>query len=439
MAGATNWLDLYILSFNCARNVVDSDLFASHLLDSLPKANSDAPKLPNILVLALQEVSPIAHAFLGGSYLKAYYNAFRIAVSKAADGSQYHNILAENVGMTAIMVFIRDDVTERISWTETAKVGVGVQECGNKGAVGSRIGYKADDGGIVELTFVSAHLAPNEYDTERRNEDWKNVTRRLVFTGADVVDPTQQHGQGREELDEEGMPLLPNTSAGGRSRSVYSSSSYLFVAGDFNYRTASERPGIEDYQIFPRPTHETEDPYHYSHLLPRDQLTREMQANRTLYHLSEMPISFPPSYKYSSEARQLASEVINSNDFGWARNRWPSWCDRILYLDNPSEAEENKRIKPQNYDILPLFPSSDHRPVALAISVPCQTVHQTTDATLPPFEIDPSWKARRASARQKEVITGIAAYLAATREGNSLILASCLGAAAVYFALRIFI
>jgi hypothetical protein len=58
------------------------------------------------------------------------------------------------------------------------------------------------------------------------------------------------------------------------------------------------------------------------------------------------------------------------------------------------------------------------------------------EAILPTFEIDPSWKSRRAAARQKEIVVGAAAYGLFTWQGNGLILATCLLISAGYFALR---
>ncbi|KMU72487.1 hypothetical protein CISG_09440 [Coccidioides immitis RMSCC 3703] len=67
----------YILTFNCARNVVEPEQFASHLFDGLNTSQPESPQadanLPDILILALQEIAPIAYAFLGGSYLDQYY------------------------------------------------------------------------------------------------------------------------------------------------------------------------------------------------------------------------------------------------------------------------------------------------------------------------------------------------------------------------------
>ncbi|KAK2882467.1 hypothetical protein FQN49_000328 [Arthroderma sp. PD_2] len=435
MLASKSRLNAYILTFNCARNTIDTHTFASHLFDGLSK-DSTSVHYPEILVLSLQEIAPIAYAFLGGPFLEWYIDAFRLAVDLASPEDQrYQNVITKNIGMTAIMVFVRDDVVDRIAWTETAEVGVGVHQAGDQGAVGVRIGYRADfeDENQLTLTFVSSHLAPDETGIERRNQDWKDICQRLVFTCSDI---TGNPGcPERRQYDEEGTPLLPNSPGATGTCGMYSPGSYLFVAGDLNYRTSYRGPEPSDITAFPQPTEDTGNRSHYIHLLAHDQLTRELRANKTMHHLSEQPITFPPSYKYSHEARE-SSLLHPAEGFKWAKNRWPSWCDRVLYLDNPSPGDESRKVKAHHYGILPLFATSDHRPVVLSFSVPLQAESTSPISVVPPpFEIDPEWQSKRSLARKKELTVGAVSYLTLTWEGNSLILATILAVAAGYFTL----
>src|SRR6185312_10261529 len=99
-------LNLYILTSNCARKLIDVDLVAAHFFDVLP-TSSPAPEL---IVLSLQELAPIAYSFLGGSYLLPYFNAFTKAVKQATAkrwSESYVNLVKDHVGMTALMVFAR--------------------------------------------------------------------------------------------------------------------------------------------------------------------------------------------------------------------------------------------------------------------------------------------------------------------------------------------
>lgn len=438
-------IGVYIVTFNCARNPVDADLFASSLFDTLPSREPASSPLPEILVLSLQELAPVSYAFLGGYLLEPYYEAFRHAVAQGAGDGRYQNVLTRNVGMIGIMVFVRDDVADRVSWIETAEAGVGVQEAGNKGAVGVRLGYLVhrddDNMDTVSLTFVAAHLAPDEYAVEKRNEDWKNISQRLVFTRVDGSSETPQETTYADESDEEGVPLLDSSRSfdSGRTSSLYAPGSYLFVAGDLNYRTSHERPQDDDFVKFPQPTDDATDRRHCSHLLADDQLTQERHAHRTLQNLTEEPIEFPPTYKYAT----LAPGGGVDGEWNWTKNRWPSWCDRILYLDtgtaSSSADNDGGRIMAHKYDALPLFPTSDHRPVALSVSVPPQAAAEPAGQLASLFEVDPDWESRRAAARRKEILAGATAYGLFTWEGNAVVLATCLGVSAGYYAIRTYL
>ncbi|KAJ5089155.1 Endonuclease/exonuclease/phosphatase [Penicillium argentinense] len=438
-------LNLYILTANCARNLIDIDRFAEHFFNALPTSTGSF-SAPELIVLSLQEIAPIAYSFLGGSYLIPYYDAFIQAVQKAATkqfGRSYESVLQDHIGMTGLMVFARSDVTDRISWIETAYVGFGVQEMGNKGAVGARLGYVVDEHSAqtMNLTFVAAHLAPMENALEQRNLDWQSIVERLVFSQQDTASKS-----GDSEGADENATLLgshrSSESQPETRRDLFAPNSYLFLAGDLNYRTSDIQPSKADVLRFPRRLVNRESTLHYSHLLKEDQLMRQMQQGKSFHGLSEAPIDFPPTYKYSDAAREAARLGVDSGDaeWKWSSHRWPSWCDRILYLDAPEGGE--RRVKPQAYDALPLLPQSDHRPVALAISVPVplkrtsSRADHTDESRVAPFAIDPRWRSRREVARRKEVVVGVLAYLGLTWEGNGLLLASTIGILGTWMVLR---
>jgi hypothetical protein len=463
-------LNAYIVTFNCARNLIPQDHFAAHLFDVLPQSRP----APEILVLSLQEVAPLHYAFLGGSFIVPYLSAFPKAVDLAtanrwpalasATGTderqrgdiKYVNVVSHHCGFTALLVFVRADVAGNVAWTDIAEVGVGIQDLGNKGAVGARLGYvtpaAASSNDTLDLTFVAAHIAPMEHAYERRNLDWRRIVERLVFT--------KSGGETNEDEGEEygdTTRLLPQGRRDGSTQSgIFSPRSHLFFAGDLNYRTSDVPPAPSDLARFPQLNAAVNDINHHSELFKKDQLTRERRANRTLHGLSEAPITFPPTYKYSDEAQKAASligaegeEQGHPSVWKWAKRRWPSWCDRILYLDLPSWMatrfeSEGSSILVYGYSALPLFPTSDHRGVALSVSVPLKPisppplhVSSSDDVRLqPPFTIDSTWRIRRSSARAKEVVVGGAAYLAMTWEGNGLLLATVAGIFGGWFVLR---
>lgn len=351
--------------------------------------------------------------------------------------------------MTAIMVFVLRDQTAQVRWLETAGVGVGVREMGNKGAVGVRMGYSIGDS-TLDFTFVSAHLAPMEDRLQRRNDDWRNIVRGLVFT---PVSPTAVRRSTAQRLPNESSndtePLLP-TSPGENSippmSGLYTPTAHLILAGDLNYRTSSTKPSPDAHVTWPQPSSDPNAKNHYSQLLPSDQLKREMQAGRTCHGLQEAPVDFPPTYKYSHEARrtanaQQAKDIEDGSRWDWAKHRWPSWCDRVLYLDMPPWVKSRNltaRVEVQGYKALPLMASSDHRPVACSFSVPAEAIPEPDEEEeraakldvrlVPPFGLNPLWMEQREAARTKEVMVGVGAYLALTWEGRGILLAIVFGA-----------
>ncbi|KAF2231807.1 DNase I-like protein [Viridothelium virens] len=461
-------LDLRILTFNCARALIDVSSFALLVLDPLFTHQST----PDIVVFSLQEIAPIAQSFLGGSYLQSYFGAFVDALNITAQTQGehvYENIVAKNVGMTALMVFAKSDIVDRVRGIETGGAGVGMAEMGNKGAVGARIRWAGSgEEEDTYTTFVAAHLAPMEGAVQRRNEDWGNIVRNLVFTPerATSTSGTSVPGTAYDEQ----QPLLSHTDSSPSQHTIYTSSttrSYLFLAGDLNYRTRDTPPDPNAYKSWPQPTSNRNAPYHFSKFLSSDQLTHEKDAGHTLHHLEEAPINFPPTYKYehpfssSSEPQETGSDGDDGSDDSnapvitndlqaaknarfskdpyatetwiWAKHRAPSWCDRILFFPSPA-------LKVQKYAALPILSTSDHRPVALAasISVSAQdgTAAQEGEEMESPFPVNPLWKREREQARRREQVAGVVLYLATTNEGRMIAVAVAVGLFAGALALR---
>lgn len=418
-------LNCHITTFNAGRTEIHIDYFASSLYTSLKQASFP----PDFIVLALQEIAPIGFSFLGGSLLAPYFSRFAEAVSRATkwksgEDADYEHVLTRNAGMTGIMVFARSGVKERIRWVEDADTGVGLWDMGNKGAVGVRVGLDE-----TTLTFVAAHLAPMEDGCERRNEDWRRICENLVFEPVESKTSSSPSNTANPER----QPLLsnsnPNSDEPSQPHDLFTPPSYIFFAGDLNYRTSDTQPNPSDFSDWPQPMSSPSDPTHWSKLLARDQLTREINAGKTLHHLSEAAITFPPTYKYSSRAQKLAEEAAKAHksendplDLGeiqeqvwlWAKHRVPSWCDRILYLTSAPPNVES-------YTALPVQPTSDHRPVVLSCSVPRKPLEESQVINYPRYELEDGWKERRTQARRLEVAVGVGAYLGFTGQGQMVL------------------
>lgn len=427
-------LSLYFLTFNCGLTLIDTDAFASQLFKGL-----SSPHLPDLLVLSLQEIAPIPYSLIGGSFLVPYFNRFHDAVEKASkkltnDESSYTPIAARNIGLTGIMIFAKDPTL--IKDLEAGEIGVGAWSMGNKGAIGIRFTY-GNGNTSTELTFVATHLAAHEEELRRRNQDWKNIVRGLVFSST-----TSNHSTALPQGSED-RPLL---SISPQDASIYKPTSHLFVGGDLNYRTSIISPAPSDHiEIFPQPDNSISSPNHYSSLFENDQLNQERLAGRTCHGLIEAPVSFPPTYKYRSEGPFMTSDD-ELNRWPWAKHRWPSWTDRILYLDMPpwvqNEHPEAKIIS-NKYSALPLLPTSDHRAVALDITVPLLPIPEPEEGeggddprAKMPFDLDIDWKTKRERARMLEVMVGYTLYFTKTKEGALLFAAMVVGGTGAIYAFK---
>ncbi|KAK2590232.1 hypothetical protein QQS21_012094 [Conoideocrella luteorostrata] len=477
-AMAPSTVDLLVLTFNCAKNLVNVGVFANHVHTAF---TNNAAGLPDIVVLSLQEVAPLSPSFIGDYFLQPYFSRFDEAINLAArrhiHGAQadeaesvvsitpttsesdlppkpertFTLIKAHNVGYTAIMLFARDP--QRIRRLQDAEVGFGAAEMGNKGAVGLRTLYDVEGDGrqATELTFVATHLAAMEWNLPRRNANWAAIMRGMTFgdpetildgfKGPEGTPPPAQSGEsgGGGEGDGETHRLLHDThdeehlqvQRGLHGISVFKPSSHLFVAGDLNYRISTSSPPPN--AAFPSLDPSSEN--YYPTFLPLDQLTRERAAGRTMHGLSEEDIKFPPTYKYNVLPKDSPVSDEDEADVPWkfASHRYPSWTDRVLYLDLPSwvkskSENDSPRMNVLAYDALPLARSSDHRAVYLRIQVPLippedmapsestRGVSSDPRARLP-VEVDPEAWERRRAARRKELVTGWSAFLWSTKEG----------------------
>lgn len=410
----------------------------------------------------------MSYSFIGPYFLNPYLARYEQALNLAADAFSdpttdhdpptlldrpppatpaYTLVRSKNVGMTAVLLFARDPLA--IADVQEAEVGFGAAEMGNKGAAGVRVLYEArDTGESTEMTFVGTHLAAMEWNLARRNANWAAIMRGLTFEDPEEIlkprtasSDAASQGDGEEGQDVEDVVRLLHDQHNEESRemqrrlqdiSVFKPTSHLFVGGDLNYRISatSPTPGAN----FPSLDPESEN-YH-PRFFPLDQLTRERTAGRTLHGLTEAEVEFPPTYKYDVVSGGTGSG--NPLDVAWkfAPHRYPSWTDRVLYLDTPAWTKslkpETPGIKVHAYNAFPVIATSDHRAVFFRATVPMVP----TDDLLPParddsyspewdldprarlpVEVDPEAWGRRAAARQKEVMAGWSMFLWSTQEG----------------------
>ncbi|CAF3598628.1 hypothetical protein SNK03_005044 [Fusarium graminearum] len=475
-------VDLLYLTFNCAKSLLDIPVFSAHLQTAF---HQNATDLPQVVVLSLQEVAPLAYSFIGGYFLNSYISRYEQAINIAAQhvldnitsresdtititpttrpAKPYTLVRGNNVGYTAILLFARDP--SKLKDIQEAEVGFGAAEMGNKGAVGLRMLYEGDDGSS-ELTFVATHLAAMEWNLPRRNANWAAIMRGMAFGNPEVVvnsyktsitpspastPPAEDQPEHVRLLDDELNEQHSRFQQELHNISVFKPTSHLFVAGDLNYRISTTSPPPS--AAFPSLDPESEN--YYPDFFRLDQLTRERNAGRTLHGLSEHEVRFPPTYKYDVLPQRPGTQELEL-DVPWkfAAHRYPGWTDRVLFLEVPSWLkkgdDKDPRINVRAYDCLPVLRMSDHRPVFLRADVPLiapgemappssvdPDVSKDPRARLP-VEIDPEAWERRAAARRKEVMAGWSMYLWSTKEGACILATILAFGAGVYWLYHLF-
>ncbi|KAK3330879.1 Endonuclease/exonuclease/phosphatase [Apodospora peruviana] len=355
-------LDLFILTFNCAKNLINVPVFSAHLQAALTR---NAESLPDLVAFSLQEVSPLSYAFIGSYFLNSYYSKYEEALNLASVNilettatSQYDVrpqqqqtkkpytlVRAKNVGMTAILLFARDLASVRR--IEEAECGFGAAEMGNKGAVGLRVSWApaAGAGGEeTEVTVVATHLAAMEWNLKKRNANWRSIMSSLTFANpkellpgvfpADNAPPSPDHSgvgdkfgppsasqqqayssEDTSEADDEEdgtssseHPLLLRSSQGSSSTSLAPEHhATLRDASVFKPSSHLFVAGDLNYRISsstppplaPFPSFDASSPDYYTKFLCRDQLMQERLAGRTFHGMSEPPVAFGPTYKYN--------------------------------------------------------------------------------------------------------------------------------------------
>ncbi|KAI8632984.1 DNase I-like protein [Xylariaceae sp. FL1651] len=410
MTSCTASLDLFILTFNAAKHQVHIPTFGHYLRDAFAQ---NATSLPELVVVCLQEMSPLAKGFIGSYMISPYFQSFESAVNLAAScfiaeqdvqtrpkDPPYTLVTTRNVGMTGIMLFARDPAA--LLNLQSAGVGFGAGDMGNKGAVGLRMLFtKKDAQGETrhtELTFVSTHLAAMEWNLEKRNRNWESIVSGLLFEDPRKLlgTPSTQSTPHTSGSTDETETLLSQDlrQKALHNITIYKPGSHLFVGGDLNYRISETSPASDS--VFP--DLDPESPNYFTRFLAQDQLMAEKAAGRTLHGLSEATITFPPTYKLAlTDDRDVLAQTrtgrptVDAISWKWAPHRWPGWCDRILYLDVPrwafkGAAKEESKMKTVAYDALPALRTSDHKAVFLRLAVPILEPSRLA----PPDEVRPS-------------------------------------------------
>ncbi|GAA5863004.1 hypothetical protein JCM3774_006717 [Rhodotorula dairenensis] len=324
---------------------------------------------PDFVAIGFQEMIPL-HLALAGltrNALDSHDDKLRSAIESLyaspsaanaeEDKARYSLVARRAIGGIALLVYARDEtVATRVKDVQVNTVGCGVFGLlGNKGAVGVRVTLREEPEGESSWTFVSAHLAAHQDENQARSNDWQSIVERLIFQDSAAAKSAQMFETG-----------------------------HLFFFGDLNYRISLTSPARLDRDELLRDlsqvaiTRTDRRSGIPAKLLRQDQLQQEQAQGKTLHHLREGEIAFPPTYKYKPGSRDEFSP-----------KRVPGWCDRVLYASAAGEA-----VEILSYKSVMEFTRSDHKPVAAQFLLPGSSVTQRIGEQAP-YGIDQLWRVKQ--------------------------------------------
>ena len=227
-----------------------------------------------------------------------------------------------------LMVFVRRQLLFYIRDTEvcTTRTGFGGW-LGIKGACSVRFTF-----GDLGICFTNCHLSPHTEDNARRMAEIRHILQTQEFESATA----------RQLMDHDVLVLF----------------------GDLNFRLNDK--GFDEAAELVRKNE-------WEGLLSCDQLRLEQlrgdRGTSGLDYFMEMPITFPPTYKYAP-----GTDVLSPVGKGPAL-RAPAWCDRILWnvheRQYPKVTDPNPQcvVKPEGYEIHMEPRCSDHKAVSAGLGL----------------------------------------------------------------------
>ncbi len=223
-----------------------------------------------------------------------------------------------------VIIIMRSDLVERVTSRGHSTEATGIAHVlGNKGS--AALSFTLDN--QTSFAFVSSHLAAQA--------KFKRLLKRQ--------ENYEETCQGLRGLDGKfkGVEFLHKFD-------------HIFWFGDFNYRVDFQDHGtVMEYNAVLKIIKEQQ---HVEFLLPKDQLTQQMDMQRVFVGFKEAPISFQPTYRWVKGEREYSNK----------KNQNPSYCDRILWKSAPGcEMKVTNTLYNGIFDLL----DSDHRPVAAAFDV----------------------------------------------------------------------
>ncbi|TPX59296.1 hypothetical protein SpCBS45565_g07773 [Spizellomyces sp. 'palustris'] len=340
---------------------------------------------PSLFVLGFQELDLNTQAYLYSDTTKEEEWSKAIEQALKSRGKKYVKVASKQLVGMLIVLYIDERERDKVKEISAEYLGTGLLGMmGNKGATAIRFRYYDS-----YFCFVNSHLAADASMVERRNQDYQEICRRIVFnlpsqypdftaythSNPWVASYYDSRHSAASSIAVAGAPTGP-----GKSTTTVFDVECVFTdlnicLRDLNYRISL--PGSDVKALVSKGDIEQ--------LLQFDQLLMEQSAKRAFNGFKEGPITFPPTFKYD-----IGTSRFDTSE----KQRTPSFCDRILWFQNPLHTEDPDWAKVLWYRSCMDLTMSDHKPVMALFETKVRkvdkerfiTVHEDIHRELDKFE-----------------------------------------------------
>jgi len=310
-------------------------------------------------------------------------------------GDKYAPVESVELLEMRLIVFAKTSLIQSITEVETAMEATGILHVvGNKGGLVVRFSCLGST-----FAFVSCHLAAHEGEKYRqaRNENCYEVLEgaRIGIPQLDIV-PQTSHvfwmGDLNYRLDPYRFGMLPAPAGGEAALPKSGTPEHKAVWDKFQELIAAEAWD----ELYKHDEFKVDNPIPTLNPKPNPNpdLKDEINNKRVLCGFEEGPINFPPTFKVRvtcicippssnpdlnpdpnpnpkvlSQKKLLKENPdhdIVAEPLGYTTQRWPAYCDRILWHSHPTRLGD---VMQTSYEACLNSMTSDHKPVKSSFEV----------------------------------------------------------------------